>query len=65
MVETSSLQEVLRELDVIYIVMLQHHRIHDPHIVERLRQDYYRITPELLSIRPKRCDDPASPGSEG
>lgn len=52
-IETSSLEEVLRELDVIYIVMLQHHRIHDPDTVERLQQNYYRISPELLKSAQK------------
>jgi len=47
--ETPDLSEVLGELDVIYIVMLQHHRIPDHHVVEKLRQEYYRITPELIA----------------
>ncbi len=47
-VENSKLREVIWELDVIYIVMLQHHRISDPKTVKRLRQTYYRITPELI-----------------
>ena len=47
-VETTSLEEVIWELDVIYIVMLQHHRISDPDEVTRLRENYYRLTPELL-----------------
>jgi len=46
--EMANLLDILAELDVIYVVMLQHHRISDPHIVERLQQQYYRITPELL-----------------
>ena len=48
--ETSSLHEVIAELDVIYIVMLQHHRIPDPQDVKRLQQQYYRITPQLLTM---------------
>lgn len=48
--ETSDLHKVLGELDVIYIVMLQHHRISDPQVVERLKQQYYRITPDLLKL---------------
>ena len=47
-VETESLEQVIWELDVIYIVMLQHHRISDPAEVKRLRKSYYRLTPELL-----------------
>jgi len=47
-VETESLQEVIWELDVMYLVMLQHHRIADPDKVKRLRRSYYRLTPELL-----------------
>jgi aspartate carbamoyltransferase len=47
-IETADLSEVLGELDVIYIVMLQHHRIPDHHVVERLQQEYYRLTPDLL-----------------
>ena len=47
-VETPNLPEVLGELDVIYIVMLQHHRIPDPQVVKRLQQEYYRLTPDLL-----------------
>ena len=46
--EIADLQDILAELDVIYMVMLQHHRISDPHIVKRLQQQYYCITPELL-----------------
>ncbi|RQW06370.1 aspartate carbamoyltransferase [candidate division KSB1 bacterium] len=46
--ETANFQSILGELDVMYIVMLQHHRISDPQIVQRLQQEYYRITPELL-----------------
>lgn len=46
--ETADLQSVVGELDVIYMVMLQHHRISDPQTVQRLQQGYYRITPELL-----------------
>jgi aspartate carbamoyltransferase catalytic subunit len=46
--ETPYLDKVIWELDVIYIVMLQHHRISDPQVVERLQRQYYRITPELL-----------------
>jgi aspartate carbamoyltransferase catalytic subunit len=48
--ETPNLQEVIREIDVIYIIMLQHHRIPDQQVAERLRQRYYRITPELLRM---------------
>jgi aspartate carbamoyltransferase catalytic subunit len=48
-VETADLASMLGELDVIYIVMLQHHRITDHHIVERLQKEYYRITPDLLT----------------
>ncbi len=48
-IETPNLPEVLGELDVLYIVMLQHHRIPDHQVVERLQQKYYRITPELLT----------------
>jgi aspartate carbamoyltransferase catalytic subunit len=48
-IETPSLSEIVGELDVIYIVMLQHHRISDHHVAERLQQKYYRITPELLN----------------
>lgn len=48
--ETPDLPGVLGELDVIYIVMLQHHRISDPQIVARLKRQYYRITPELLKM---------------
>ena len=47
-VENSHLTEVIWELDVIYIVMLQHHRISNPQTVKRLQQEYYQITPELL-----------------
>ena len=47
-VESESLQEVIWELDVMYLVMLQHHRIDDPAEVKRLRRNYYRLTPELL-----------------
>ncbi|GAK57576.1 aspartate carbamoyltransferase [Candidatus Vecturithrix granuli] len=46
--ETADLQSILGELDVIYMVMLQHHRISDPQTVQRLQQEYYCITPELL-----------------
>ncbi len=46
--ETPDLYNVIGELDVIYIVMLQHHRIPDPKVVEGLRQQYYRITPDSL-----------------
>jgi len=48
-IETPNLQEILRELDVIYLVMLQHHRIPDPATVVRLQREYYRITPDLLT----------------
>jgi aspartate carbamoyltransferase catalytic subunit len=48
-IETPDLQSVLPELDVIYIVMLQHHRISEPDVVERLQRQYYRITPQLLT----------------
>ncbi len=48
-IETPNLEEVLGALDVIYVVMLQHHRIPDHHLVERLQQKYYRITPKLLT----------------
>jgi aspartate carbamoyltransferase catalytic subunit len=48
-IETPNLLGVIGELDVMYIVMLQHHRISDHHIVERLQREYYRITPELLT----------------
>lgn len=47
-VESASLKEVIWELDVMYLVMLQHHRIPDPKKVERLRRNYYCLTPELL-----------------
>lgn len=47
--ETTDLAAVLGELDVIYTVMLQHHRIPDPAVVARLQREYYRITPELLA----------------
>lgn len=47
-IETPNVLEILGEVDVIYIVMLQHHRIPDHRAVARLRQEYYRITPELL-----------------
>ena len=47
-VETPDLHAVLERLDVIYIVMLQHHRIADPIMKERLKTHYYRLTPELL-----------------
>ncbi len=46
--ETENVQEVLPELDVMYLVMLQHHRITDSQIVERLKRQYYRITPDVL-----------------
>lgn len=46
--ETPDLSAVLGALDIIYVVMLQHHRIADHHVVERLQRSYYRITPELL-----------------
>ncbi len=48
--ETRDLHKVIGELDIIYIVMLQHHRISDPQVVARLKQQYYRITPELLTM---------------
>ena len=48
-IETPNLLEIIDELDVIYIVMLQHHRIPDHHVVEKLQQEYYHITPELLT----------------
>ena len=48
-IETPNLLEVLGELDVIYIVMLHHHRIPDQSVVERLQREYYRITPDLLT----------------
>lgn len=47
-IETSELQAVLGRLDVLYIVMLQHHRIPDPVTRERLKASYYRLTPEFL-----------------
>ena len=47
-VEHRRLEEVIWDVDVIYTVMLQHHRIKEPETLERLRQEYYRITPELL-----------------
>lgn len=47
-VEVRNLEEVIWEVDVIYTVMLQHHRINDAETVKRLRRDYYRITPELI-----------------
>ncbi len=47
-VEIQGLEEVIWELDVIYIVMLQHHRMKDPQLVKELRQTYYCVTPELL-----------------
>jgi len=47
-VEGRSLEQVIWEVDVIYTVMLQHHRIKDQQTLERLRQEYYCITPELL-----------------
>lgn len=47
-IEGRSLEQVIWEVDVIYTVMLQHHRIKDQGTLERLRQEYYRITPELL-----------------
>lgn len=50
LIETSDLHKAIPKLDVIYIVMLQHHRISDPKVVERLQRQYYRITPELLKI---------------
>ncbi len=46
--ETADLRSIVGELDVMYMVMLQHHRISDPQTVQRLQQEYYRITPELL-----------------
>lgn len=46
--ETPDLSEVLNDIDILYIVMLQHHRIPDHQEVERLQRTYYRITPELL-----------------
>lgn len=53
-VETPHLEEALPELDVMYIVMLQHHRIPDHQVVERLTQQYYRLTPDFLrSAKPE------------
>jgi aspartate carbamoyltransferase catalytic subunit len=46
--ETSDLREVLGELDVLYIVMLQHHRIVDPILKQHLKAEYYRLTPDTL-----------------
>lgn len=47
-VETPDLHEVLGKLDVLYIVMLQHHRIADPILKKRLKSSYYQLTPDLL-----------------
>lgn len=47
-IESRSLEKVIWEVDVIYTVMLQHHRIKEPDTLERLRHEYYRITPEML-----------------
>ncbi|PID57050.1 aspartate carbamoyltransferase [candidate division KSB3 bacterium] len=47
-VESTCLEEVIWELDVVYLVMLQHHRIKDPAEVKQLRSCYYRLTPEVL-----------------
>ena len=46
--ETPDIQAVLDRLDVLYIVMLQHHRIADQGVKEHLKAHYYRLTPELL-----------------
>lgn len=46
--EITDLEDILVSLDVIYMVMLQHHRIPDPQLVKRLQQHYYRITPQSL-----------------
>ena len=46
--EGSDLREMIEQLDVLYIVMLQHHRIANRAIIEQLRNTYYHITPELL-----------------
>lgn len=50
--EQTDLSAVISTLDVIYIVMLQHHRIADHQVVERLQREYYRITPQLLQQAP-------------
>jgi len=47
-IETPDLLEVLKNLDVLYIVMLQHHRIADPVLQDHLKTRYYRLTPDLL-----------------
>lgn len=50
--EQTDLSAVIGTLDVLYIVMLQHHRIADQQVVERLQRQYYRITPHLLQAAP-------------
>ncbi len=47
-IETRKLEDVIWEIDVMYLVMLQHHRIHDAAMLQRLQQQYYRITAEVL-----------------
>ncbi|MCP4402768.1 MAG: aspartate carbamoyltransferase [bacterium] len=52
-VESASLEEFIWELDVIYLVMLQQHRVSDPQELKRLRRNYYRLTLELLKSAKK------------
>jgi aspartate carbamoyltransferase catalytic subunit len=46
--ETSHIQDVIEDVDVLYIVMLQHHRIPDSHQVEELKKKYYTIDRKLI-----------------
>lgn len=46
--ETPDIQSVLGEADVLYTVMLQHHRIPDPQTVEQLKKRYYVIDRKLV-----------------
>lgn len=47
-VETPDIESVMGEVDILYVVMLQHHRIADPHQVEQLKRKYYVINRELI-----------------
>lgn len=47
-VETPDLESVIGEIDILYVVMLQHHRISDPHQLEQLKRKYYVIDRKLV-----------------
>ena len=53
-VETSSLDEALPELDVLYMTRIQRERFHDPTEYERLK-DSYILTAEKMELAKENC----------